>query len=169
MRRAYADKCVEQERRERAETRQEHLQTAKERLQYDLNMSTSSCRPAPADDDRSALHRGLQGEAGGAAPMDSSPVDSPPPTLPPGAPSSSASSTAPAAEGQEGEAGIQSSGHAPVHVHSGGAQRPVGVQGGGAPPPPKVGPPTPDRLATTEVTETFLKGLLADEEARAAH
>ena len=136
--------------------------------------------------------------------MDSSPVDSPPPTLPPGAPSSSAgSSAAPAAEGQEGEAGVQSSGPAPVHVQSGGAQRPVGVQGGGAqrpvldvqsgggqrpvldvqsgggqrpvgvlgggaPPPPKIGPPTPDRLATTEVTETFLKGLLADEEARAA-
>ena len=124
--------------------------------------------------------------------MDSSPMDSPPPTLPPGAPSSSASSTAPAAEGQEGEAGVQSSGPAPVHVQSGGGQRPVGVQGGGAqrpvldvqsggaqrpvgaqgggaPPLPKTGPPTPDRLATTEVTEAFLKGLLADEEARAAH
>ena len=86
---------------------------------------------------------------------------------------------------------MQSSGPAPVHVQggggqrpvgvqgggaqrpvldvqSGGAQRPMGAQGGGAPPLPKLGPPPPDQLATTEVTEAFLKGLLADEEARAA-
>ena len=90
IRRAFAEKRLEQERREQAETRQqqaearqhqaetrqEQLQAAKERLQYDFNMAASSCCPTPADDNRSDLRRDLQ--PGGAA----GPSGLPPPRPP---------------------------------------------------------------------------------------
>ena len=146
MRRAFAEKHLEQERREQAETRQEQLQTAKERLQYDFNMATTSCRPTPADDNRRELRRGLQAGTGQSTAGDTDPSeaggpgpsDSPPPSLPPGAPSSSAgSSTALPADGQQLAEGA------------------VGVQSSRA----------ADGLLTPEVTEAFLVGILADEEA----
>ena len=158
LRHSYAEKVQEtqslaEERRFLAEERRRHkerieqLQAEKERLLYDVQ------RPRPHDDsNRAAIRRGLQAGTGQPHPSGQStagdtdpseaggpgPSDSPPPSLPPGAPSSSAgSSTALPADGQQLAEGA------------------VGVQSSRA----------ADGLLTPEVTEAFLVGLLADEEA----
>ena len=99
LRHAYAEKVLEKRRMEkekrRLEERNEQLEAEKERLLYDVHRRG---RPF-ADDDRSAIGRGLQAKAGQPSPASdadwsepSAPSDSAPPSFPPGPPSSSAGS-----------------------------------------------------------------------------
>ena len=99
LRHAYAEKVLEKRRmgkeKRRLEERNEQLEAEKERLLYDVQRKS---RPL-ADDDRSAIGRGLQAKNDQPYPASDAdwsepgaPSDSAPPSFPPGPPSSSARS-----------------------------------------------------------------------------